>query len=234
MKEYSFNTAYTQAQDLYGIELNPMDFENIGLIAWDKISNARYRLYKYIVEPTLDSIGNYYIDLPCNCDIIESVTASYEDYQKTSSTYLAGDNQSGWIEGYIESRKYNTNHLYTSGKYIKYFRENFKLYLADKFDLVTVLYKGIIVDNTGLPSLNEKELDAVAAFLAYSVYYKKAIMTRDQLTFQIAKDLEAKWLTKCAQARVPDYINQNEMDEILNASTSWDRKRYGKSFKPIR
>jgi hypothetical protein len=24
------------------------------------------------------------------------------------------------------------------------------------------------------------------------------------------------------------------MDEILNITTSWDRKRYGKSFKPIR
>jgi hypothetical protein len=24
------------------------------------------------------------------------------------------------------------------------------------------------------------------------------------------------------------------MDEILNVSTSWDRKRFGKSFKPIR
>lgn len=39
---------------------------------------------------------------------------------------------------------------------------------------------------------------------------------------------------KCTQARVPEYINQNEMDQILNASTSWDRKRYGRSFKSVR
>jgi hypothetical protein len=33
---------------------------------------------------------------------------------------------------------------------------------------------------------------------------------------------------------VPSYINQNEMDEILNVATSWDRKRFGRSFKPVR
>ena len=27
--------------------------------------------------------GEYYVDLPCNCDFIEAVTTNYEDYQKT-------------------------------------------------------------------------------------------------------------------------------------------------------
>jgi hypothetical protein len=51
---------------------------------------------------------------------------------------------------------------------------------------------------------------------------------------QLAQLLDVKWKNLCTQSRVPDYINQNEMDEILNVSTSWDRKRFGKSFKPIR
>ena len=33
MKEYSFNTAYTQAREFYGLELNPDEFETIGLTA---------------------------------------------------------------------------------------------------------------------------------------------------------------------------------------------------------
>ena len=82
--------------------------------------------------------------------------------------------------------------------------------------------------------LNEKEVDAVAAFCAYSDTFKKALITKDQATFAMAKELEQMWKTKCSQARVPDYINQNEMDEILNAANSWDRKRFGKSFKPYR
>jgi hypothetical protein len=50
---------------------------------------------------------------------------------------------------------------------------------------------------------------------------------------RLASYMEQEWKRLCTRARVPDYLNQNEMDEILNVSTSWDRKRFGKSFKPI-
>jgi hypothetical protein len=59
-------------------------------------------------------------------------------------------------------------------------------------------------------------------------------MTKDQFTFQMSQKMEQVWKSLCTQARVPDYMNQNEMDEILNVATSWDRKRFGKSFKPSR
>jgi hypothetical protein len=35
------------------------------------------------------------VDLPCNVDQIEAVTADYEDYQKTSNQFLAGHTQNG-------------------------------------------------------------------------------------------------------------------------------------------
>ena len=235
MKSYPFKTAYTQARELYGLELNPDEFESIGLIGWDKIGNKQVRLYKYvIVKPDVDDDGNYYIDLPCNCDYIEAVTADYEDYQKTTPTTIAGNTQSGWIEGYIESRKFNTGTLYVSGKYIKYNQIGNRIYLSDRFDTVEILYKGVISDDEGLPYLNEKELDAVAAYCAYAHMFKVALMTRDQISMQLSQVLEQKWKSLCTQARIPDYINQNEMDEILNVGASWDRKRFGKSFKPIR
>lgn len=233
MKYYSFNTAYTQARELYGLELTPDEFETIGIIAWDKIGNKQFRWYLYEATP-IDISGEYFIDLPCNCDIIEAVTTDYEDYQKTTPTTMAGNNQNGWVEGYVESRKFNTAFGYISGKFIKYTREGNRLHLADKFAKVKVLYKGVIVDEDGLPFLNEKELDAVAAYCAYASDFKQARLTRDQFTFQMSQVSEAKWKNLCTQARVPDYINQNEMDEILNVATSWDRKRFGKSFKPIR
>ena len=234
MNRFSFNTAYSQARELYGVELNPDEFETLGIIAWDRIGNKEYKLYKYQVTPSTNELNEWYVDLPCNVDIIEAVTADYEDYQKTSNQFLEGNNQNGWIEGYSESRKYNTNHLYPSGKYIKYIREGNRLKLADKFNVVNILYKGFIADEEGLPFLNSKELDAVAAFCAYATLYKEALKTKDSATMQFAQLLEQKWKSFCTQARVPEYINQNEMDEILNVSTSWDRKRFGKSYKPIR
>lgn len=232
--EYSFHTAYTQARELYGLELNPDEFESIGLTAWGKIGNKKYRLYKYQVVPTKSELNEYYVDLPCNVDCIEAVTTNYEDYQKTTPTTLAGNNQNGWIEGYVETRKYNTGKLYVSGKFIKYREENNKIILSDRFQVVNILYKGYVVDDDGLPYLNEKEVDAIAVFCAYTDMFKKALLTRDGASMQLAQILEQKWLKLCTQARVPDYINQNEMDEILNVATSWDRKRFGKSFKPIK
>ena len=231
--EYSFHTAYTQARELYGLELNPDEFESIGLTAWGKIGNKKYRLYKYQVVPTKSELNEYYVDLPCNVDCIEAVTTNYEDYQKTTPTTLAGNNQNGWIEGYVETRKYNTGKLYVSGKFIKYREENNKIILSDSFQVVNILYKGYVVDDDGLPYLSEKEVDAIAVFCTYTDMFKKALLTRDGASMQLAQILEQKWLKLCTQARVPDYINQNEMDEILNVATSWDRKRFGKSFKPI-
>ena len=234
MKDYSFNTAYTQARELYGLTLNPDEFETIGLIAWDKIGNKKTRLYRYQGAPVETEAGDFYVELPCNADIIEAVTADYEDYKRVSPMSLPGNNEKGWVEGYVESRKFNTNSLYPSGKFIKYTKEGNRIYLADNFEVVNILYKGILLDDAGLPSLNERELDAVAAFCAYSDTFKEALVTRNTNSMQFAQVLEAKWKRMCTQARVPDYINQNEFDEILNVSNNWDRKRFGISYKPIR
>ena len=85
-----------------------------------------------------------------------------------------------------------------------------------------------------MPYLNEKEVDAIAAFCAFADTRKKALMTRDGNLFSLAQALEMNWKMKCTQARIPDYFSQNDMDEILNVRSSWDRKRYGKSYKPLR
>ena len=144
---------------------------------------------------------------------------------------IAMDNQNGWMEGYAESRKFNTGSLYMGGKFVKYRQELNRIFISDKFDVLNILYKGFIADEEGLPYLNEKEVDAIATFIAYSDMFKKALMTRDSASLQLSQLLEQQ--TK-SQLGDPIYINQNEMDEILNVSTSWDRKRFGKSFKPTR
>jgi hypothetical protein len=233
MKEYPFNTAYTHLKTFYGTEITPDDFETIGLSAWDKIGNKRSNLYKYKATPVEDE-GGWYINLPCNVDFIEAVTTSYEDYQETYATKSDGDTTSEWIEGYIENRKMNTPFLNLPGKFVKYRVANDKLYVAQNYSDINVLYKGVILDEEGLPSLTESEVDAVAVFCAYSKTFKNALVTKDPRTMQLAAQLKNDWLTRCTQARVPDHLSQNDFDEILNASTSWDRKRFGKSFKPFK
>ena len=110
--------------------------------------------------------------------------------------------------------------------------------LSDTQDWITAHSLGVSIVSMMLARqigyLTEKEIDAIAAFCAYSYDFKQARLTKDQATLQMAQIMEQTWKRLCSAARVPDYINQNEMDEILNVSTSWDRKRFGKSYKPMK
>ena len=55
-----------------------------------------------------------------------------------------------------------------------------------------VVYHGILVDDeTGLPLLNDKELRAVAAYVAYISLYKEGIRKRDGNLIQLAQTIKA-------------------------------------------
>lgn len=88
-------------------------------------------------------------------------------------------------------------------------------------------------DEDNLPLLNDKELRAVAAYVAYVAINKEGIQKRDGNLLKIAQGLEIKWLKLCNAARVAEYLTQNDMDRILDAKVRLDRKQYGKSIKPI-
>lgn len=234
MNRFPFKTAYTHLRDFYGLELKPDEFETMAISGWDHIGNKEYRLYRMIVEPVEECPGRYIIELPCNADILEAITTTYEDVKSTSSGVIEDEVDRGGIENSIEIYKTNTNPLYISGTYIKYLREGDKIIVFEPYNKVQILYKGVLLDDEGLPYINEKEVDAIAAFCAFADTRKKALMTRDGNLFSLAQALEANWKMKCTQARIPDYFSQNDMDEILNVRSSWDRKRYGKSYKPLR
>jgi hypothetical protein len=50
----------------------------------------------------------------------------------------------------------------------------------------------------------------------------------------MANLLKQQWNVQCDQARVAEYINQNDMDQILDAKSNWNRKIHGKSYKAFR
>ena len=70
-----FQTAYTQALELYGVELDLEEFESIGMIAWGKIGNKQNALYRLSVTPEKVNHHEWQIELPCNADILEAVTS---------------------------------------------------------------------------------------------------------------------------------------------------------------
>lgn len=220
------------AQTLYGVDLKEEDYEEVGLVAWGMIGNKRTRTYRY--SACMDACSDNTISLPCNCDLLEAVTTGWEDWGNVTNDTPNGDLNSGFVEQYIEHRKSFHDPLYQSGKFIKYERVGDTLYLDRPYRKVNILYRGIILDDDGLPELTDKEALAIATYCAYIDKYKEGLRTNNANIIQLANSLKRDWLVQCDQARTPEYLNQNEMDQILEAKTSWNRKVHSKSYKYVR
>lgn len=216
---------------LYSIEMEDEDLEELGLIAWNLIGNKETRMYRYSAYMDCDNS----ITLPCNIleGQIEAVTTSYEDWERFTNYTDVGDNLTSFIENNIEIEKAYQSPFYISGKLVKYEQVGDKLYFAHNYGRINVLYRGILMDEDGLPQLTDKEATAIATYIAYVLKFKEGLVTNNNAIIQQANLLQAKWAQQCEQARVT-YLNQNDMNNIIEIRNSFDRARYGKSFKPIR
>lgn len=231
MTTNNFYYGLSLLETLYGITLPEEDYEEIALVAWGLIGNKRIKTYRYSV--CMDSCKNF-IELPCNCDILEAVTTGFEDFENVNNNMPNGDFDSAAIEHYIEHRKSFHDPLYINGKFVKYERVGNTLYFNQPYNRINILYKGVQLDNNGLPEITDKEARAIATYTAYVTKYKEGLSTNNASIINLAEQLRSKWLVQCDQARVPEYLNQNEMDQILDAKTNWNRKIHSKSYKPNR
>lgn len=227
-----FNSIFELLDLQYGLEIDEDDAIDVGLIAWNKIGNRNYRLYRFrgMVDP-----HTHEVKLPCNCDedAIEAVTYDFEDWQYTDNLKNYGSLESNFIEHYIEMHKKFNDSFYLPGKYVKYDKGPGVIYVYSPIPFVNILYKGWLVDDDGLPYLSKKEKEAIACYIAYTEKFKNGLRSNNHQTLQVAQLLEERWLKLCDSARVTK-LNQNNMNEILEAKSSWNRKMYGKSYKPIR
>jgi len=64
--------------------------------------------------------------------------------------------------------------------------------------------------------------------------FKEGMRTNNPNIIAFAQELKKEWLRLCDAARVTTYLNQNDMNKILDAKTSWNRKVFNKSYKPVK
>lgn len=230
MNQENFYAILAHLNTMYGMDMSNSSFENIALHAWDQIGNKNYTLYRMSGHTT-----NKRLQLPCNADIIESVTAPGQSVIHATGTFNNSEyfvNQS--IEDNIEQQSSKTEALYTSGHFIDYTLHENNLLFTREYEHVDVLYKGVIVDDEGLPLVNFKEKDAIAKYCAFVQLQKQAMVSKDKSTWEMSQIFKQQWQYAVDDARTPIYLNQNDMDNILNVQSSWDRKRFGLTFKSIR
>ena len=229
MQLHNMKAAYPLMQSLYGCSPSTVEFEEFALQGWQLLNNKHTHLYRFIKDTE-----NKRIPLPCNCYMVESVHLPIEDAQMTSNKTVFNHVETMFIESYINVWKRLEDPLFTFNKLVKYREEDNSLYFARDYDSVMVVYHGIICDEEdSLPMLTDKELTAIAAYVAYVYNFKLGLQQRSQDLLNIANMLKAEWLRACNAARIPEYLSQNDMDSILDAKVRWDRKSYGKGLKPM-
>ena len=228
MNKNNFHYVAVLLDQLYGIELEDEDLEEIGLVAWNLIKNKDIRLYQF--RACVDSENS--ITLPCNAISVESVTTSYEDWNRVTNYSEQGDFRTAFIENHIEAEKVYASPYYQSGKLIPYHQVENILYFPRNYGVLNILYKGIVADEDGLPRLSDEEALAIATYIAYVQKYKEGLRTNNTVMINLASNLQGNWLKQCDQARVTR-LSQNDMNEILNVKDSWNRHYYGYSYKPI-
>ena len=188
----NFRYALTLAQTLYDVEGDSDTLIDIGLVAHNFIGNKFTQLHKELLDVNCED-GS--IQLPCDVDMIEAVTyCGMEDWNYTDNTKPNGDISSLYTENYIESRKAFLDPHYISGKFVKYRKVGDKLYVNKGLGRVTLLYHSIILDEDGLPAINDKEAIAIAEYIAYVTKYKEAIRTNNQYVLKMAQELKQQWL----------------------------------------
>lgn len=227
----NFKYAISLAQMLYDIDINDMDtLIEIGLVAYNFIGNKNTQLVADIVNVDMRT---GLVNLPCKADLVEAITyPKIEDWNYTSNTKNFGDFNTLNVEQYIEKSKQSVDPLYVSGRLIKYRREGNYIYVNEKVDVVCVLYHVEQLDEEDLPLINDKEAIAIADYIAYTIKYKEALRSNNSNVFQMAQTIKKQWLLHCDAARVPEYVNQNEMNDLLEIASSYNRKVHGRSFKP--
>ncbi len=225
MEKYNFYAGIGQLSDMYHINMTEDEYENIGMLAWDHIGNKEYRTHLYY-----GLVRDHKLELPCNVSKVEAITSLGEPQLYGYSDNAIVTDHYYWLEYF----RNNTSFEYTTGTYIKYEQVDNTLYFKTNNMLVKILYKGIQLDENGLPSLNFKELDAITKYCAWIYNQRQAMVTKDKSTFEFAQMMMQQWQRACDDARTPIEMSQNDWDQLLDVQSSWDRKRFGKSYKPIR
>lgn len=222
----TFENAYSDAITLYDIEMDKDEFDEIALIAWRKIGNKITKTHRLITYTDENNV----IQLPCNATVIESINFLHEDWDSSRDGKFNGSAWTLWAEDFIERHKVNKSHLYNSGKFVKYEQVGDTLHFQHPV-IVSILYKGVEVDGEGLPCITDNESIAIAAYAIYTERFKKQIKSGVQ--DPSLPELKLAWEKACSHARVRESVSQNEMNEILDCLSTWNRKIFGKSYKPI-
>ena len=231
---YTFLHSKAVMDQLYPLDMMEDDFIEKAYMSWRGIQTIHTRKHVFIGEVDV----NNNLELPENVEFIRSVNYPFNIYLNSLSSFyiyingsrlLTTDDISEWesynIDSSIEARR---------GDYITYELLEDGLITFPQGDLrgskIAVLYDGLIVDENCDPKLLYKEMIGIAHGVAYMKLRFNAyanIVGADKL-LSLAKQESSLALVA---ATIPEYITDNEWNDVMNTKMRWDRKAYNSNYK---
>jgi len=224
-----FMTSYARAQNLYALDMKEDDFIETAYSVWREIGNVARKPVRFFTKVPDDFI----IELPPECDAIESVTLVNERVPAT--TYdSAGPKERRSPAQFTQMNVPGLNESLTTspGQSVGYVTERGAVRITSSEALnrdIMIVYKSIVVDDDGLPLINDKESAAIAAEVARRMVVREAfqgVAGREKLLQFIMGEADRLM----AAAKIDEIINDDAIDKMLDIKTTWDRKIYGHRF----
>lgn len=185
MELMNIKTAFSLVNTLYGIELKESEFEEIALNAWELIGTKHTELREF-TACTVDKT----LELPCDCVSIETVTIPLTDAQLTSNLVNGIDGEAIAIEQFIDRIPSLDSPYYQEDKLIKYKLSGNKLQFDKDYHTLHVVYHGVLQDENELPLINDKEMRAIAAYVAYARTYREGLLKKDANIINVANAMK--------------------------------------------
>jgi len=235
--------AYPIFKRKYGLTMQEDDFLEEAYQAFKDINSVPVQYYKLSQKP--QNQDTMIIDVPCNLYRLISVTADpvhankwgeVEAYKGRENRVNRDNEYINVLAGNSELKTYHFDDTpFTGvGSYLQYeWVDSTSIRIIDKrlWEVeIHMIYEGIKVDDDGLPMITRKHANAIAAKVALS-YMTRKMFTGDPVAANSMQWISQESARLVQAAAIPEQITDNELDEVLNEHTRFDRKRYNRSFK---
>jgi len=230
-----FMTAKIKAQQLYALDMKDDDFIEMAYDVWRSIGNIAPKITRYFTTVPDDFI----IELPDDVEFIESITSVGQIAMV--STFDSGGEKERQVpavqvaSNLPEKRQSLTTSPGTSINWVLAGDNAVKITSPDLLNEdIMIVYRALDKDKDGLPLLNDKEVQAIAAEVARRDLIHKGFQgvgfgknDPSQLMLQYITAEAARLMTA---AKIDENITDDAIDKMLDIQFNWDRKQYGRRF----
>ena len=240
---YDFRYGQYLLKDYFDISIQDDDYLERAYNIYREINNVATGVHicKFTIGEELK------VPMPCNLEYIEAVTSEIEDGDGVIVYEAANWDQAGvsynLMSDVLQYRVRSTFNkqslqLNPKGQFINYELKGKPGSYYLEFDESEAgkeaycIYRGIYMDSENNPLLHRKEAEAIAYKLALIDTQKRAFKG-DPVASQMLQMLMGESGRKMAAAKIAEHMTQNQIDQLLRAKTSHDRKVFWSSYRTI-